>query len=309
MNILMTGASGLVGSALVKTLVEEGHTISRLVRSENQPARNMRGVIDIPWDPRTGEISNSANADVSQIYSSTDAVINLAGAPIAGGRWTEKRKALLRSSRIDTTRSLVRAIANMKKRPKVLISASAIGYYGDRGDEVLTENSAPGTDFLGIVAKTWEEEALKAEELGLRVVRARLGVVLARDGGALPQMMRAFKFGLGGKLGSGCQWMSWITLEDVVGIVRMALATDDLRGAINFVSPEPVRNTDFASALGRAMHRPSILAAPAFGLKIVMGEMSDIVLASTRVIPQALQQHGYSFLHTDLDEALRMIVS
>ena len=197
----------------------------------------------------------------------------------------------------------------MSPRPRVFISASAIGYYGDRGDEVLTENSAPGTDFLATLAKEWEDEAMKAEQYGIRVVVARLGVVLAKTGGALPQMMMPFRFGLGGKLGSGRQWMSWITMEDVVSIVRTALATDSLKGAVNLVSPEPVRNADFTRSLARAMHRPAIFAAPAFALRLAMGQMSEMILSSTRVTPQVLLQHGYQFRHTQLDEALRSILA
>jgi uncharacterized protein (TIGR01777 family) len=301
MKILMTGATGLVGTALVQAFTAEGHVIYRLVRPGSVRNEMISGAFDIPWTPATGSIGDLPN--------NIDAVINLAGAPIADGRWSPERKALLRSSRIDTTRGLVRAMANMSPRPRVFISASAIGYYGDRGDEVLTESSAPGTDFLATLARDWEDEAVKAEQFGLRVVVARLGVVLAKTGGALPQMMMPFRFGLGGKLGSGSQWMSWIALEDVVTIIRTALATDSLKGALNLVSPEPVRNAEFTRALARALHRPAIFAAPAFALRIAMGQMSEMILASTRVTPQALLQHGYEFRHSQLDEALRAILA
>jgi uncharacterized protein (TIGR01777 family) len=310
MNILMTGATGLVGTALVQAFTAEGHVIYRLVRPGSVRNEMISGVFDIPWSPATGEILDLTNTDLPRIDwpNNIDAVINLAGAPIADGRWSPERKALLRSSRIDTTRGLVRAMANMSPRPGVFISASAIGYYGDRGDEVLTESSAPGTDFLATLAKEWEDEAVKAEQFGIRVVAARLGVVLAKTGGALPQMMMPFRFGLGGKLGSGRQWMSWIALEDVVGIIRTALATDSLKGALNLVSPEPVRNADFTRSLARALHRPAIFAAPAFALRLAMGEMSEMILASTRVTPQVLLQYGYQFCHIQLDEALRAIL-
>jgi uncharacterized protein (TIGR01777 family) len=312
MNILMTGATGLVGTALVQAFTAEGHVIYRLVRPGSTLKETISGVFDIPWNPAQGENLDLTNTDLRQVVlpnNNIDAVINLAGAPIANGRWSAKRKALLRSSRIDTTRGLVRAMANMSPRPRVFISASAIGYYGDRGDEVLTENSAQGSDFLATLAKEWEDEAVKAEQFGLRVVVARLGVVLAKTGGALPQMMMPFRFGLGGKLGSGRQWMSWIALEDVVAIIRTTLATDSLKGALNLVSPEPVRNADFTRSLARALHRPAIFAAPAFALRLAMGEMSEMILSSTRVTPQVLLQHGYQFRHTQLDEALRAILA
>jgi uncharacterized protein len=311
MNILMTGATGLVGTALVETFTAEAHVVYRLVRPGSTRNETISGVFDIPWSPATGEILDLTNTDLPRIDwpNNIDAFINLAGAPIADGRWSAERKALLRSSRIETTRGLVRAMANMSPRPRVFISASAIGYYGDRGDELLTENSAPGTDFLATLAKEWEDEAMKAEQFGVRVVVARLGVVLAKTGGALPQMMMPFRFGLGGKLGSGRQWMSWIALEDVVAIIGMALAADSLKGAVNLVSPEPVRNADFTRSLARAMHRPAIFAAPAFALRLAMGEMSEMILAGTRVTPQVLLQHGYQFRHAQLDEALAAIVT
>jgi uncharacterized protein len=306
MNILMTGATGLVGTALVKAFTAEGHVIYRLVRPGSTRNETISGVFDIPWNAAQGVNLILPNID---LRNNIDAVINLAGAPIADGRWSAERKALLRSSRIDTTRGLVTAMADMSPRPRVFISASAIGYYGDRGDELLTENSAPGTDFLATLAKEWEDEAMKAEQFGVRVVVARLGVVLAKTGGALPQMMMPFRFGLGGKLGSGRQWMSWITLEDVVAIIGTALVTDSLKGAVNLVSPEPVRNADFTRSLARAMHRPAIFAAPAFALRLAMGQMSEMILSSTRVTPQVLLQHGYQFRHTQLEDAFRAIVT
>jgi uncharacterized protein len=306
MNILMTGATGLVGTALVKAFTAEGHVIYRLVRPGSTRNETISGVFDIPWNAAQGVNLILPNID---LRNNIDAVINLAGAPIADGRWSAERKALLRSSRIDTTRGLVTAMADMSPRPRVFISASAIGYYGDRGDELLTENSAPGTDFLATLAKEWEDEAMKAEQFGVRVVVARLGVVLAKTGGALPQMMMPFRFGLGGKLGSGRQWMSWIALEDVVSIVRTALVTDSLKGAVNLVSPEPVRNADFTRSLARAMHRPAIFAAPAFALRLAMGQMSEMILSSTRVTPQVLLQHGYQFRHTQPEDALRALVT
>jgi uncharacterized protein (TIGR01777 family) len=197
----------------------------------------------------------------------------------------------------------------MNARPAVLVSASAIGYYGDRADETLTEESKPGADFLADLAKAWEAEALKAEALGIRVVLARFGIILAREGGALPKMMLPFKIGAGGKLGSGQQWMSWVTLGDVVGILRFAIESASLRGAINIVSPQPTKNAEFTKVLAKAMHRPALFPAPAFALRLALGEMADaLLLSSQRVLPSALGKLGYKFLHLDLPAALKYLV-
>jgi uncharacterized protein (TIGR01777 family) len=229
MKILVTGSTGLVGTALVSTLAREGHTVCRLVRPQTVVAGGTKEGFELAWNPATGELGGAGVG--------ADAVVNLCGASIAGGRWTKGRKELLRSSRIDTTRALVNALAKMNARPSVLVSASAIGIYGDRGDEVLTEESKTGADFLAGLAREWEAEALKAEALGIRVVLARFGIIFARHGGALAKMLLPFKFGAGGRLGSGKQWMSWITLEDVVGIVRFAIENGAARGAMNVVAP------------------------------------------------------------------------
>jgi uncharacterized protein len=309
MNILMTGANGLVGTALVKTFTGEGYTIYRLTRAETPKARaGEPGVFDIPWTSSNGEIGGSVGSSSLHAPANVDAVINLAGAPIVGSRWTKGRKALLRSSRVDTTRGLMSAIAKMEKRPQVLISASAIGYYGNRGDELVTEKSTPGTDFLADLAKEWESEAVKAEKFGVRVVLLRFGIILAKEGGALPKMMMPFKYGLGGKLGSGQQWTSWIALQDVVAIIHGALRNESWKGPMNLVTPQPMRNSDFTKSLARAMHRPAIFAAPAFALRLAMGEMADTLLGGVRVAPQVLEQHGYRFLHANLDEALKAIL-
>jgi uncharacterized protein (TIGR01777 family) len=239
-----------------------------------------------------------------------DAVVNLAGASIADGRWSAQRKELLRASRIDTTRALVNALAKMNARPSVLVSASAIGIYGNRGDETLTEGSKPGTDFLPGLSQEWEAEALKAEALGIRVVLARFGIILAREGGALPKMLTPFKLGVGGRLGSGKQWMSWVTLEDAVGILRFAIENATVRGAINVVSPQPLQNEEFINVLAKTMHRPALFPAPAFALRLVLGEMADaLLLSSQRVVPQALQKLGYRFLHADLNLALAAVLA
>jgi hypothetical protein len=309
MNILMTGATGLVGTALVKKFTVEGHTVYRLARAEGpKSSAKEPGVFDLPWNLSSGGIGASGGSSSPQVPASVDAVINLAGAPVVGGRWTKERKELLRSSRVDTTRGLVSAIAKMEKKPRVLISASAIGYYGNRGEELVSENSASGTDFLAELAKEWENEAVKAEKFGVRVVLLRFGIILAKQGGALPKMMLPFKFGLGGKLGSGRQWTSWIALQDVVAIVEEAIRKDSWKGPINLAAPQAVRNSDFTKSLAKVMHRPAIFTAPAFALKLAMGEMADTLLGGVRVAPQVLEQNGYRFLHANLEEALKAIL-
>ena len=254
------------------------------------------------WNPATGELGGAGVG--------ADAVVNLSGASIAEGRWNAQRKALLRSSRLDTTRALVAALAKMNARPSVLVSTSAIGIYGNRGDEVLTEESQAGSDFLAELAKDWEAEAVKAEALGIRVVFVRFGIILSRHGGALAKMMLPFKFGAGGKIGSGRQWMSWITLEDTVEILRLALENAAVRGPVNVVAPNAARNSEFTKELAKALHRPALFPAPAFALRLALGEMADaLLLSSQRVAPQKLQQLGYRFLHPDLATALSAVLS
>jgi uncharacterized protein len=301
MKILVTGSSGLVGTALVSSLARAGHTVCRLVRPQSAGGEWAREGFAVAWNPETGELGGAGVG--------ADAVVNLAGASIADGRWTAQRKALLRASRIDTTRALVGALAKMNARPRVLVSASAIGIYGDRGDEVLTEESNPGTDFLAGLTREWEAEALNAEALGIRVVLARFGIILAREGGALPKMMLPFKFGAGGKLGSGQQWMSWVTLEDVVGGLEIALEKNGMRGAVNIVAPQPMPNAVFTKVLAKAMHRPALFPAPAFALRMALGEMADaLLLSSQRILPVALEKLGYRFLHADLPSALSTLL-
>jgi len=302
MKILITGSTGLVGTALTQDLQRAGNTVCRLVRpgTSTQAIGNSQG-FDVNWNPATGELGGAAVG--------ADAVVNLAGASIAEKRWTPQRKQLLRSSRIDTTRALVQALAKMSARPRVLISASATGIYGNCGDETLTEASQPGDDFLSEIAKEWESEALKAEVLGIRVVRARLGVILSKQGGALPQMMRPFQFGVGGKIGSGKQWMSWITLDDVVAILRLALENANITGPLNVVSPQPVTNAEFTRVLAATLHRPALFPAPAFALRLLLGEMADaLLLSSQRVQPAQLQKLNYQFTHPDLAAALATII-
>jgi uncharacterized protein (TIGR01777 family) len=302
MKILVTGATGLVGSALVKELAREGHTVVRLVRPGTKAEGGTSGAFDVTWNPATGELGGAAVG--------ADAVVNLAGASISDGRWTEERKKILRSSRIDGTRALVAALGKMNAKPGVLVSASAIGYYGSRGDEELSEASNSGTDFLAEIAKEWEAEALRAEAMRTRVVLARFGVILAKEGGALPQMMKPFRFGAGGKIGSGKQWMSWVALEDVVAVLKLALQDTQVRGPVNVVSPEPVRNEEFTKELAGAMHRPAVIPAPAFALRLALGEMADaLLLASQRVVPGALIRLRYRFEQPRLGPALRKIVA
>jgi len=300
MKILVTGASGLVGTALVDALGREGHMVCRLLRAGSKKREGAEKGFDVEWNPDTGELGGAGVGP--------DAVVNLAGAPIADGRWTEERKNLLRSSRIETTRALVKILAEMSARPRVLVSASACGIYGDRGDELLTEESKPGVDFLSELAREWEAEAIKAEALGIRVVLVRCGIILAKESGALPQLMKPFRVGLGGKLGNGQQWMSWVALEDVIGILRMAMESNSVRGAVNVVAPEPVRNVEFTRILAGAMHRPAIFTAPAFALRLALGEMADALLGSQRVAPQKLQQIGYVFRYSQLKPALAEIL-
>jgi uncharacterized protein len=302
MKILITGSTGLVGNALVKELRQSGDTVCRLVRPETMVDAIRGGGFDVNWNPQTGELGGAAVG--------ADAVVNLAGASIAHGRWTEARKKDLRKSRVNTTRALVEALAKIVVRPRVLVSASAIGYYGDRGEEVLKEESAPGSGFLSDVAREWEGEAEKAEALGIRVVRLRFGVILAKDGGALPQMARPFRLGVGGKIASGQQWMSWIGLTDAVGIIRVALENGAVRGPVNVVAPQPVRNVAFTAVLAEALHRPALFPAPAFALRVALGEMADaLLLSSTRVVPAQLEKLGYKFVQPDLAGALKSFLA
>lgn len=326
MRVLIAGSSGLVGTALTQALARDGHEVVRLVRTgsgaKNGPEKGRKqeartreenafaNVIKVAWNPNTCDLEGEPFGEEQDKVEGADAVVNLAGASIAGEVWTKERKALIRSSRLHTTRELVCALEKLNDAPKTLVSASAIGYYGSRGDEVLTEETKPGDDFLGRLCQEWEAEAVKAEALGMRVVRTRFGIILAKHGGALPQMMRPFKFGAGGRVGSGQQWMSWIALDDAVRILQYAIENRAIAGALNVVAPQPVRNADFAKELGHAMHRPAKLPAPAFALELLLGEMAEaLLLASQRVMPSRLQQLGHRFAYADLPAALAAILS
>lgn len=295
MRILVTGASGLVGAALVPALVAAGHRVTRLVRV--QP----RGSDEFRWDPDSGLLDPAALADC-------EAVIHLAGAGIAAGRWTRRRKARIRESRVAGTRLLATGIARAIPSPRSMICASAVGYYGDRGEQVLDEASGPGEGFLAGLTREWEAAAEPASRAGIRVVHLRLGMVLSRDGGALPRLLLPFGLGLGGPFGSGRQWLSWIALDDLIAAFGHALTTTDLNGPVNAVTPDPVTNREFARTLGRALGRPSWLRAPAWALRLLLGEMGeDLLLASQRVIPERLLASGFQFQQPELDGALRRI--
>src|SRR6266403_5630381 len=331
MKVVITGSSGLVGTALKNSLVRDGHTVVRLLRSgSGSKKENAKGsgerrqeqsgkpalknevgkIVDVVWNPNTCDLEGEPFGADGEKIEGADAVVNLAGASIAGERWSQERKAVLRSSRVHITRELVCALEKLEDGPKTLISASAIGYYGNRGDEVLTEASKPGDDFLARLAQEWEAEAVKAEALGMRVARLRFGIILAKQGGALPQMMRPFKFGVGGRIGSGQQWMSWIALQDTVAVIRKILENRAIHGAVNVVGPQAVRNVDFAQTLGRAMHRLAILPTPAFALKLALGEMAGaLLLASQRVAPSRLEQLGQRFGDRDLSSALASVLA
>ena len=293
MNIAITGASGLVGRRLLKALAKDGHTLTALSRhaGTNLPP----GVRLSVWDAMKGEPSADGLRDV-------DAVIHLAGAPVAQ-RWTAQAKQEIRESRVLGTRNLVQGLAKLSRKPLVLISSSAVGYYGSRGDEILNEPTAPGNDFLSEVCVAWEKEAQVAEALGIRVVRVRTGIVLDAHGGALQKMLTPFKLGIGGKLGDGRQWMSWIHLDDLVSLYQFAL-TGSLSGPVNGVGTNPLSNADFTRALAAAVHRPAIFPVPRFALKLLFGEMAEMVLASQRVMPQAAVAAGFRFRFQELTAAL-----
>lgn len=293
MKITISGASGLIGRRLVKLLAAEGHTLHVLSR---YAGTNMPGNIRVSvWDPLKGEPPAEALRDA-------DAIIHLAGEPVAQ-RWNDDVKRRIRESRVAGTVNLVRAISKVTPRPKALLSASASGYYGDRGDEVLTESSSPGNDFLAEVCVAWENAAREAEPLGVRVVRVRTGIVLDARGGALATMLPPFKMGVGGRIGTGQQWMPWIHAADLAGIFVWAL-NEPVSGAVNGVAPNPVTNAEFTKALRATLKRPAIFPAPTLGLKILFGEMAQVLLGGQRMMPKAAQDGGYVFQFPEVGRAL-----
>jgi len=290
MQIAITGSSGLIGTALRQRLEAAGDTVVAIRRGPpSDPLAH--------WDPASGWFRDGA-------LDGVDAVVHLAGASIGEGRWTAARKRELRASRIDATALLVRHLGTLSKRPRVLVAASATGVYGNRGDEPLTEDSPGGSGFLADLVRDWEAESLKARELGLRVVLARTGVVLTKDGGALPRMLVPFRFGLGGRLGNGRQWMSWISLPDAVGVV-VDLLTREIEGPVNVVAPNPVTNRQLTATLGKVLRRPAIFPVPGLALKLLIGESAEeLLLQGQRVLPARLAAAGYQFRQPDLAAAL-----
>lgn len=293
MPMLITGATGFVGRRLVER-------VQRPVVLSRNAARAQEVLGDVTayeWSPQREPPPAAA-------LESVDAIVHLAGESIAAGRWTAERKRRIRESRVVGTEQLVAGLASLARRPAVLVSASAVGYYGSRGDEWLDETSSPGDDFLAHVCRDWEQAALAANELGMRVVLLRLGVVLGPRGGALEKMLPIFRLGLGGRLGSGRQWMPWVHLDDVVGLALRATQDSSLAGPVNVVGPTPVTNREFTQALAAVLHRPAWFPAPAFALKLAVGEFSETLLGSQRVMPRVAQQAGYAFQHADVKSAL-----
>ena len=296
MKILISGASGLVGAAVAQSLTNDHHEIIRLVR------RAPRSREEIEWNPDANKLDASG-------LNHIEAVVHLAGESIASGRWNREKKARIRDSRVKGTRLLSETLANLSQPPRVLVSASAIGYYGDRGDEVLTEESPEGRGFLAEVCREWEAATGAAQERGVRVTMMRFGMILSERGGALTKMMPPFKMGVGGRIGSGQQFISWVALDDVVGAIIYAIGTESLTGPINTVAPNPVTNEEFTRVLGRVLSRPTIFPLPAFAARLAFGEMADeLLLSSARVEPRRLLESGYRFRYADLESALRSML-
>lgn len=307
MRVVVSGSTGFIGRPLCTALALRGDEVVALTRNLHSPAAlalaRQRGVSCRQWDGRNpGPALRSA-------MEGADAVINLAGEPLFARRWTARQKERLRTSRTEATRALVDAASGLTRPLRTFVSASAVGYYGDRGDQVLDESSPPGTDFLARLCLDWEAEALRAQSLGARTVIVRIGVVLGENGGALEQLLRAFRLYAGGPVGSGRQWMSWIHREDLLAALLFLLDGQELGGAFNAVAPEPRTNRDFSSSLGRVIQRPSWLPVPPLALRAALGEVATTVLASQRVVPAALLRAGFVFSHPHLDGALRDVLS
>lgn len=294
MNILITGSTGMIGTALIEFLIARGHRVTRLVRAPAQSSGS-----SVRWDPSAGVLH--ANE-----IEGCEAVVHLAGESIAGGRWTAAQKAKIRDSRVQGTTLLAETLAKLKQPPKVFVSASAIGYYGHRGDEVLREESPPGTGFLPTTSVAWEKAADPARQKGIRVVHPRFGIILSPKGGALAKMLLPFKLGAGGIMGNGKQYWSWVSLDDVIGAIHHAIVTESVVGPMNVVAPRAVTNYEFTKTLGRVLSRPTIFPLPAFAARLGLGEMADeLLLASARIEPARLVATGYKFHHTELEKALR----
>ena len=292
MNVLISGATGLIGSALIPELEGRGHRTTRLTRSP-------KGNEDVGWDPSAGEI------DASRL-AGHDAVVHLAGESIGEGRWTPEKKRLIMESRTRGTRLLAESIANLPEPPRVMVSASAVGYYGDRGNELLREESGPGSDFLAEVCKAWEGAADPAREAGIRVVHPRNGIVLSTAGGAFARTLPIFKLGVGGKIGSGRQYWSWVAIDDVVGAILHALTNDSVRGPVNVGSPNPLTNAGYTKVLGKVLNRPTVFPLPAPVARLAVGAVTDaLLLASQRGEAAKLKETGYEFRYTELEAALR----
>lgn len=295
MNVLVSGSGGLLGSALVPLLSTRGHRVTRLIRAACDGT-------SVQWDP-DGGVKNEARLD------GIEAVVHLAGENIANRRWTNAQKSLIRASRVEGTQRLAEALARMRTPPRVLVCASAIGFYGDRGEQVLDEHSPAGTGFLAEVCSAWERATQPASDRGIRVVHARFGVILSPRGGALKTMLTPFRLGLGGVVGHGRQYMSWVSVEDAVGAIGHVLLNDDVQGAVNVVSPNPVTNREFTRTLGRVLRRPTVVPMPGVAARLAFGEMADaLLLASARVVPAELERTGYVFRHPDLESALRQLL-
>lgn len=293
MKIVVAGASGVIGRPLVRRLLADGHDVVQLVR------RRPDGPGQARWDPAAGTLDETAVQGV-------EAAVNLAGAGVGDRRWTPEYQREIRSSRVDATRTLATALARLDPRPRVLVNASAIGCYGDRGDEELTEASAPGTTFLAGVVRDWEAAAHPARDAGIRVVAARTGLVMSPRGGAFGRLLPLFRLGLGGRLGDGRMWWSWITMDDEIGAIRFLLDSD-VDGPVNLTAPQPERNAEVTAALARALHRPAPFAVPRFALRAGLGGFAGEVTASQRVLPERLLAAGYAFRHADLDSACRWL--
>jgi len=301
MKVIVTGSGGLVGRALVRSLLADGHSVTRLVRGGAQQFR-APGSAAVEWDPDKGTIDAAA-------LEGHDAAVHLAGEPIAEGRWDDAKKRRIMESRVKGTRLIAETLAGLNEKPRVLVSASAVGFYGDRGADVMREESASGEGFLSEVCREWEKATLAASQAGVRVVHVRIGFVLDGEGGGLPKMLTPFKLGVGGKVGSGQQYISWITLEDLVRVLRRAVEDESLRGPVNAVAPGAVTNEEFTKALGHVLGRPTLLSVPTFALRLAFGEVADaVMLASTRVEPARLREAGFDFKQTEVEAALRSVL-